>query len=292
MIASLIHANRPDDDYSSQESSDAEEDVKPSRSQLNKGKLGFGKKKTSSRHSPPNQATLVVAPMSLVAQWRDELLRASKKKTLSVQLYYGTGKGDVMDLVEAGEVDVVVTSYGTLVSEYKSHQKNGSKGLFGTNWFRVILDEAHQIRSRNTQSAKAAFDLEARRRWCLTGSPIINRCVDLFSLLHFLKVEPWGDFGFFNSFIAAPFANKDPKALQIIQVVLESVLLRREKKMKDRNGDPIVPLPPKIVSIDLRSYLSFTDRTALHFFDSHRLLFPLLSLVVRHSSSKFLACRA
>lgn len=196
-IAALIHANRPDEEgASSQKSSDTEEDVKPSRSELQKGsgKLGFGSKKKARRGAPvPNQATLVVAPMSLIAQWRDELVRASKKNTLSVELFYGSaaGRGNVMEAVEDGEVDVVITSYGTLVGEFKNFNKNGSKGLFGTKWFRVVLDEAHQIRSRNTQSAKAAFQLEARRRWCLTGSPIINRVVDLFALLHFLRVEPW-----------------------------------------------------------------------------------------------------
>lgn len=49
------------------------------------------------------------------------------------------------------------------------------------------------------------------------------------------------------SFITEPFLNRDPKALEVVQVILESVLLRREKTMRDSSGRMIVDLPPKEV---------------------------------------------
>lgn len=152
------------------------------------------------------------------------------------------------------------------MSEYKqftdaggfSSRNSGSiSSLFAVDWLRVILDEAHNIKNRSTKNARACCDLVARRRWCLSGTPIVNRLTDLYSLLHFLRVEPWGDFSFFNSFITKPFANKNPKALEVVQVVLESVLLRREKKMKDKDGKPIVQLPPKHVSARTNRQFSF-----------------------------------
>ena len=63
----------------------------------------------------------------------------------------------------------------------------------------------------------------------------------------FLKYEPWSDFAFFRSMITIPFLSRDPKAIEIVQVILESVLLRREKTMKDRDGNMIVVLPDKEV---------------------------------------------
>lgn len=50
------------------------------------------------------------------------------------------------------------------------------------------------------------------------------------------------------SFVTTPFLNRDPKAIEVIQVILENVLLRREKNMRDVDGNRIVELPPKIVS--------------------------------------------
>lgn len=228
----------------------------------------FAQSNRQARKAPSaGQVTLVVAPMSLVGQWRNELERASKAGSLSVMLYYAEGKADLMGRLEGGSVDVVITSYGTLVSEYKRFTDLGGSAasaskvtkaapLYAVDWLRVILDEAHNIRNRTTRNARACHDLMARRRWCLTGSPIVNRLTDLYSLLNFLRVEPWGDFSFFNSFIGKPFANKNPKALEIVQVVLESILLRREKKMKDKDGKPIVSLPSKSILI---KHLEFSD---------------------------------
>lgn len=264
MVASLIHAERGD--------AEGNEDATQPRAQHleNKGprqtSLASAFNARTQEAASGARATLVVAPMSLVGQWKSELERASSPGTLSVMLHYGEGRSEVVDRLEGGSVDVVITSYGTLVSEYKRFVDAGgvqasaakvarSAPLYAVDWLRVILDEAHNIRNRTTRNARACRELSARRRWCLTGSPIVNRLTDLYSLLNFLRVEPWGDFSFFNSFIGKPFASKNPKALEIVQVVLESILLRREKTFKDKDGQPIVSLPSKTVEL---KHLDFT----------------------------------
>jgi hypothetical protein len=55
----------------------------------------------------------------------------------------------------------------------------------------------------------------------------------------------------FISFITLPFLDRDPKAIEIVQVILESVLLRREKNMRDSDGKKIVELPAKEVMCTL-----------------------------------------
>jgi DNA repair protein RAD5 len=51
-----------------------------------------------------------------------------------------------------------------------------------------------------------------------------------------------------SSFVTVPFLNQDPKALNVVQYILESCLLRREKTMRDKDGRLIVDLPPKTAS--------------------------------------------
>lgn len=53
------------------------------------------------------------------------------------------------------------------------------------------LDEAHNIKERSTNTAKAAFELEAKYRWCLSGTPLQNRVGELYSLVRFLGGDPF-----------------------------------------------------------------------------------------------------
>lgn len=55
----------------------------------------------------------------------------------------------------------------------------------------MILDEAHNIKERSTNAAKAAFALQAKYRWCLSGTPLQNRVGELYSLVRFLGADPF-----------------------------------------------------------------------------------------------------
>jgi len=63
--------------------------------------------------------------------------------------------------------------------------------LHEIHWNRVILDEAHNIKERSTNTAKAAFELKASNRWCLSGTPLQNRVGELYSLVRFLGGDPF-----------------------------------------------------------------------------------------------------
>jgi DNA repair protein RAD5 len=100
------------------------------------------------------------------------------------------------------------------------------------------------------KSSKACYEIEAEHRWVLTGTPIVNRLEDLFSLVRFLRVEPWNNFSFWKTFITVPFESKDfMRALDVVQTVLEPLVLRRTKDMKTPTGEALVPLPPKTIDI-------------------------------------------
>lgn len=204
--------------------------------------------------------TLVIAPMSLLAQWQSEAENASKEGTLKSMVYYGSDKvADLRTLCcEANAStapDVIITSYGIVLSEYtqiasKGGSMDGHRGLFSVNFFRVILDEAHNIKNRQSKTAKACYELAAEHRWVLTGTPIVNKLEDLFSLVRFLRVEPWNNFSFWRTFITVPFeAGNFVKALDVVQTVLEPLVMRRTKDMKTPDGSLLVELPPKSIEV-------------------------------------------
>ena len=91
------------------------------------------------------------------------------------------------------------------------------------------------------------------------GTPIVNKLEDLFSLVHFLGVEPWSLYSYWRTFITVPFESKDYlRALDVVQTILEPLVLRRTKDMKDSEGiatkfptdigNPIVSLPEKVIT--------------------------------------------
>lgn len=220
-------------------------------------------------HLPKNSAkverapytTLVVAPMSLLAQWASEAEKASKEGTLKVLVYYGADKSVNLQKLcceanAANAPNVLITSYGTILSEFNQvasvdGNRGSHGGLFSLDYFRIILDEAHFIKNRQSKTAKACYELTATHRWVLTGTPIVNRLEDLFSLVRFLKVEPWSNFSFWKTFITVPFESKDfLRALDVVQTVLEPLVMRRTKDMKTPDGEQLVPLPPRTINID------------------------------------------
>ena len=103
---------------------------------------------------------------------------------------------------------------------------------------RVILDEAHAVKSHASLTARAVFALEAERRWAVTGTPVQNAVGELFSLLHFLRLPGVADSA--QSWLAAMAR---PGRLALLQRTLRPLMLRRTKETTDADGERILSLP-------------------------------------------------
>lgn len=156
-------------------------------------------------------------------------LLGAEEKSLSVSSKKKVGKG------KKGELDTM------------DNAKSGP--LAKVAWFRVVLDEAQSIKNRRTQAARACWGLRAKRRWCLSGTPIQNTIDDLYSYFRFLKYDPYSVYKSFRSEIKEPIARDPGFGYQKLQRILHKILLRRTKTTVI-DGEPIITLPKKNVSLE------------------------------------------
>ncbi|KAG9500098.1 hypothetical protein J7337_008565 [Fusarium musae] len=223
------------------------------------------------RRAPTRPKTnLIVAPVALLRQWEEEIATKTKPThRLSVYVHHGK-KASIDELLR---YDVVLTTYGTVAQELKRFEKivEDHKERGGNiNWndttissklsllhpvkaqfYRIILDEAQCIKNKDTKGAKACTQLKSIHRWCLTGTPMMNGIIELYSLVKFLRIKPYSKWEEFRQGFGVLFGrNGDPKhvAMDKLQALLKAIMLRRKKSSK-LNGKPILVLPEKTEEI-------------------------------------------
>lgn len=152
---------------------------------------------------PVKQPSLVLVPPVALMQWVAEI-ESYTDGTLKTLVFHGTNpQAKAKTLNQLKKYDVIIMSYNSLESMYRKQEK-GHKKKQGTykvkslihalKFHRVVLDEAHCIKTRSTMTAKACFALNAQYRWCLSGTPLQNRIGEFFSLIRFLNVQPFASY--------------------------------------------------------------------------------------------------
>ncbi|KIX96920.1 uncharacterized protein Z520_07034 [Fonsecaea multimorphosa CBS 102226] len=173
-----------------------------------------------------SRATLVVVPSPiLLATWENEFI---KRVNLPLKLLKYHGSGRTKDPTVMADNDIVLTTYHTLIAD--KHRSNPATEVA---WYRIILDEAHFIRRNSTFLHKGVAELDAKFRWCLTGTPIQNTLDDIGSLFAFLKIFPFDRLGIFRRYITVPFnegGNRRLDGQQNLAHLFDSLCIRRTKE--------------------------------------------------------------
>jgi SNF2 family DNA or RNA helicase len=145
------------------------------------------------------RCTLIVSPVMPMEHWKTEIKTVVKTNALKVEVFHGSNRQNALTKVQTGSVDILLTTYETLASHYQSYQaklaeeaefaKNAEDDeeepderepfLFELEFWRVVLDEAQNIRNKNTKGFKSVMAVDAVNSWCLTGTPIVNKPDDL-----------------------------------------------------------------------------------------------------------------
>jgi SWI/SNF-related matrix-associated actin-dependent regulator of chromatin subfamily A3 len=141
-----------------------------------------------------DKSTLIVAPLSVLENWKTQVHQHIAANRITVGIYHGAERKKIDRRLD--NLDIVLTTYQTLASEYRDPSKHsGESGpLFGVRWRRVILDEGHVIRNKDSSFCNACVGLTALSRWVASGTPIINDINDIYSLLKFLHYRPLNEY--------------------------------------------------------------------------------------------------
>ncbi|KAM4790714.1 transcription termination factor 2 [Cyanocitta cristata] len=202
----------------------------------------------------PSSCTLVICPASLIHHWKKEIERRVAFGKLRIYLYHGPNRDKHAEVLSG--YDVVVTTYSLLSKEVPTSKEEGEvpaqdhdvgsgsspcSPLLRVAWARIILDEAHNIKNPRVQTSIAVCKLRASARWAVTGTPIQNNLLDMYSLLRFLRCSPFDEYKVWKYQVD----NNTRKGGERLSLLTRSLLLQRRKDQLDSAGKPLVSLPQR-----------------------------------------------
>ncbi|KAM7406898.1 hypothetical protein PAMA_002881 [Pampus argenteus] len=204
-----------------------------------------------------SKGTLIICPASLIHHWKKEIERHVKTGKLTVYLYHGPNRERSAKVL--ADYDVVVTTYSLVSKEIPVQKEEAEKPnkddadevpshsapLLRVTWARVVLDEAHNIKNPKVQTSMAVCQLRARARWAVTGTPIQNNLLDMYSLLKFLRCSPFDEYKLWK----AQVDNGSKRGRERLNILTRSLLLRRTKDQQDSTGKPLVSLPDRTCEV-------------------------------------------
>ncbi len=121
---------------------------------------------------------LLVCPTSVLSQWRSEAGRFTPD--LPVHLHHGPLR------LRGGEFAAAAEAHALVLTSYSLLHRDAEL-LQAVRWRGVVLDEAQNVKNPSTRQARAARALQAKRRIALTGTPVENTVLDLWSIMEFLN---------------------------------------------------------------------------------------------------------
>ena len=180
------------------------------------------------QHGRLDRPALVIAPTSLMYNWRAEAKRFAP--ALKVLTLHGSERRGQFQWIP--DSDLVLTTYPLLGRDIGWLEKY--------HWHMVILDEAQAIKNPRTRAARAARRLETRHRFCLTGTPMENHLGELWSQFDFLMPGLLGSETVFKAQFRHPIekqGNEERRA--VLARRIRAFFLRRTK------SEVAPELPPK-----------------------------------------------
>ncbi len=186
------------------------------------------------------QASLVVVPTSLIYNWFNE----AKKFTPDLRVLIHTGVNRSKKVDRFQHYHLVLTTYGIVRQDIKTLKE------FPFHY--VILDESQTVKNPESKTAKAVRKLVSQHRLSITGTPVENTVMDIWSQMAFLNPGLLGTESFFKKFYVLPIEKaNDTKRSAKLRRIIYPFILRRKKQQVEKD------LPPRIEKLH---YCEMEDR--------------------------------
>lgn len=199
--------------------------------------------------------SVIVCPSTLTGHWFYEVLKFTD--SLRPLLYVGNAAERALLLPKLGQYDVIVMSYEVV--------RNDIAVLRDRNWHYCILDEGHIIKNGKTKLTQAVKALRANHRLILSGTPIQNNVLELWSLFDFLMPGFLGTERFFNERYGKPItANRDGKATP------------KEREAGASYREPLVHSRPAVHALTLQRLPPLFSAATLALEALHKQVLPFL----------------
>jgi len=163
--------------------------------------------------------SMVVCPTTLIYNWENEI----KKFTPNLTYHIHHGATRARDKAILEQVDVIITTYGTLRSDIKL--------LLTIDLDYLVLDESQSIKNPASKVTRAASLLNAKHRLCMSGTPLQNNTFDIYAQMNFLNPGMLGSMEYFRQEFAIPidkFGEQERK--DHLKKILYPFILRRTKE--------------------------------------------------------------
>ena len=171
---------------------------------------------------PQIPPTLLIAPTSVVGNWHHELNKFAPHLTVAV--HHGGDRAK-----DAKAFKALCRTHNVVITSFNLARKD-AKLLQGVTWQRLVLDEAQNIKNPKTAQTKAILKLSANHRLALTGTPVENRLLDLWSIFNFLNPGYLGTQAQFRKQFELPIQkDNDPTRSTTLKKLVEPFILRRLK---------------------------------------------------------------
>ena len=172
-----------------------------------------------------NKKTLIVTPTSLIHNWKSEFEKFAP--SLKVGIIHGLKKDRLNLIKNINDYDVMITTYGSLRNDLDEYEK--------LQFDYCIIDEAQNIKNPMASVTDAVKSIDAKNKFALSGTPIENNLVELWSIFDFIMPGYLYNLSKFNAVFI-----KDESQLENLKRMIQPFILRRTKK------EVIKELPPKI----------------------------------------------